>query len=141
MCLQRACGAGDCPTCCLLLSRLHQGLPACPCKTLLTSCTHRHARLARHLHRAGRQPAWFNHGVWQWCLLTSPCCCRACCCVQTGALQALLETVIGPDSTAAADGRRPSPGSEGNSPVKIALFSIGNMCAHKECRWGPGLGV
>lgn len=53
--------------------------------------------------------------------------------LQTGALQALLETVLGPDST--ADGRRPGSGGEGNSPVKIALFSIGNMCAHKECRW------
>jgi hypothetical protein len=52
--------------------------------------------------------------------------------LQTGALQALLETVLGPDST--ADGRRPGSGGEGNSPVKIALFSIGNMCAHKECR-------
>jgi hypothetical protein len=52
--------------------------------------------------------------------------------MQTGALQALLETVLGPDST--ADGRRPGSGGEGNSPVKIALFSIGNMCAHKECR-------
>lgn len=55
-------------------------------------------------------------------------------CVQTGALQALLKTVMGPDST--ADGRRPASGGEGNSPVKIALFSIGNMCAHKECRYG-----
>ncbi|WIA21240.1 hypothetical protein OEZ85_000481 [Tetradesmus obliquus] len=52
--------------------------------------------------------------------------------IATGALQALLETVLGPDST--ADGRRPGSGGEGNSPVKIALFSIGNMCAHKECR-------
>lgn len=24
--------------------------------------------------------------------------------------------------------------SDGGSPVKIALFSLGNMCAHKECR-------
>ncbi|WIA41543.1 hypothetical protein OEZ86_008912 [Tetradesmus obliquus] len=52
--------------------------------------------------------------------------------IATGALQALLETVLGPDST--ADGRRHGTGGEGNSPVKIALFSIGNMCAHKECR-------
>lgn len=29
----------------------------------------------------------------------------------------------------------PRAGSDaGGSPVKIALFSLGNMCAHKECR-------
>ncbi|KAF8056751.1 hypothetical protein HT031_006249 [Scenedesmus sp. PABB004] len=52
--------------------------------------------------------------------------------IQTGALQALLDTVMGPDSS--ADARLGSGGGEGNSPVKIALFSLGNMCAHRECR-------
>lgn len=57
---------------------------------------------------------------------------RTACVLQTGALEALLRTVMGPDST--SNGRRPGAGAEGNSPVKIALFSIGNMCAHQECR-------
>jgi hypothetical protein len=64
---------------------------------------------------------------------------------QAGALQALLATAAG-TSPPPAGGRPPSsgaapapaapapPGQDGTSPVKIALFSIGNMCAHRECR-------
>ena len=67
--------------------------------------------------------------------------------VRAGALQALLATVAGPPpgSSAAAGGGpqqlHPVPAAaaaaaaaDGASPVKIALFSIGNMCAHRECR-------
>lgn len=52
---------------------------------------------------------------------------------QTGALQALLVTIMAPEQ-ADEGGGRPGSGGESNSPVKIALFSIGNMCAHRECR-------
>lgn len=53
---------------------------------------------------------------------------------QTGALPALLRTVMSPDcgGDAAAAARA---AAEGSSPAKIALFTIGNMCAHRETRW------
>lgn len=41
-------------------------------------------------------------------------------------MQALLDTINQPESAAAS--------SEGGSPLKIALFSLGNMCAHPDCR-------
>ncbi|KAG2493565.1 hypothetical protein HYH03_008379, partial [Edaphochlamys debaryana] len=55
--------------------------------------------------------------------------------IRAGALRALLETATAPE-------RAPPPGAKGGgggadaggSPVKIALFSLGNMCAHRECR-------
>ena len=40
--------------------------------------------------------------------------------------QALIDTINQPETAASA--------SEGGSPLKIALFSLGNMCAHRECR-------
>jgi hypothetical protein len=40
--------------------------------------------------------------------------------------QALLDTVLHPEAAGSA--------SDGGSPLKIALFSLGNMCAHRECR-------
>ncbi|KAK3259023.1 hypothetical protein CYMTET_31958 [Cymbomonas tetramitiformis] len=58
--------------------------------------------------------------------------------VVSGALEALLNTVTtSPEATGA-----PPPASagsstgtgEGQSPLKIALFSLGNMCTHRECR-------
>jgi hypothetical protein len=54
--------------------------------------------------------------------------------LQTGALPALLRTVMNPeyDGDAAAAARA---AAEGSSPAKIALFTIGNMCAHRETRW------
>jgi hypothetical protein len=47
---------------------------------------------------------------------------------QAGALQALLATAAGACRAPGA------PCGDPSSPVKIALFSIGNMCAHGECR-------
>lgn len=54
--------------------------------------------------------------------------------MQTGALPALLRTVMDPDlnGDAAAAARA---ASDGSSPAKIALFTIGNMCAHQETRY------
>eukprot|EP00191_Tetraselmis_sp_GSL018_P012506 CAMPEP_0177598674 /NCGR_PEP_ID=MMETSP0419_2-20121207/12506_1 /TAXON_ID=582737 /ORGANISM="Tetraselmis sp., Strain GSL018" /LENGTH=1263 /DNA_ID=CAMNT_0019091197 /DNA_START=454 /DNA_END=4245 /DNA_ORIENTATION=- len=46
--------------------------------------------------------------------------------VQANALQALLDTVSQPETSTSS--------SDGGSPLKIALFSLGNMCAHRECR-------
>eukprot|EP00873_Tetraselmis_striata_P020056 jgi/Tetstr1/440320/TSEL_028657.t1 len=46
--------------------------------------------------------------------------------IQADALQALLDTVLHPEAGSSA--------SDGGSPLKIALFSLGNMCAHRECR-------
>eukprot|EP00775_Hariotina_reticulata_P001705 gene1705-2051_t len=56
--------------------------------------------------------------------------------IRTGALQALLNTVMRSDSAAAPGTCLPAAGGadSSSSPVKIALFSIGNMCAHQECR-------
>jgi len=53
--------------------------------------------------------------------------------LQTGALPALLRTVMSPDydGDAVAAARA---AAEGSSPAKIALFTIGNMCAHRETR-------
>ena len=46
--------------------------------------------------------------------------------VSAGALRALLEAAASSDP-----GGQKSAGSDGGSPVKIALFSLGNMCAHR----------
>jgi fused-like protein len=66
--------------------------------------------------------------------------------VRSGALKALLDTaaaaaVVATPGPAASNGggRRASNddgggGAESGSPAKIALFSLGNMCAHRECR-------
>jgi hypothetical protein len=57
--------------------------------------------------------------------------------VQAGALDALLETALTPErplSAAAKGGMAAAAAADGGSPVKIALFSLGNMCAHRECR-------
>ena len=54
--------------------------------------------------------------------------------VRAGALEALVELATG----AATDGSRAGAGTGGGadaqSPVKIALFSLGNLCTHEECR-------
>ena len=60
--------------------------------------------------------------------------------MQAAALKALLDTATNPERPAsgslrgAAGGGGAPDGGDGGSPVKIALFSLGNMCAHKECR-------
>jgi hypothetical protein len=58
------------------------------------------------------------------------------CLPQAGALRALLHTAATPE--APAPGGRSSSGGggggESGSPVKIALFSLGNMATHRECR-------
>lgn len=69
--------------------------------------------------------------------------------IKAGALRALLETASTPErpasSSKASLATTQSMGGtagDGGSPVKIALFSLGNMCAHKECRDALlGLGV
>jgi fused-like protein len=56
---------------------------------------------------------------------------------RAGALRALLDTALSPERPASGrpgSGSSSSSASDGGSPVKIALFSLGNMCAHKECR-------
>jgi hypothetical protein len=54
--------------------------------------------------------------------------------MQTGALPALLRTVMSPEFNGdAAQAARAA--AEGSSPAKIALFTIGNMCAHRDTRW------
>ena len=59
--------------------------------------------------------------------------------VAQGAIDALVETVQAAVSENAAPirngGGAPSDEAEASqSPLKIALFSLGNMCAHAECR-------
>ncbi|GLC39018.1 hypothetical protein PLESTM_000827500 [Pleodorina starrii] len=58
--------------------------------------------------------------------------------IRAGALRALLDTALSPERppSGAAGGRGGAGGGAdaGGSPVKIALFSLGNMCAHRECR-------
>ena len=53
--------------------------------------------------------------------------------IQAGALRALLDTATSAERHNAM-GRAAPSGADGGSPVKIALFSLGNMCAHRECR-------
>ena len=56
--------------------------------------------------------------------------------VTARALEALMDLATSPTSLAEADGA-PSPkggASDGQSPLKIALFSLGNLCTHRECR-------
>jgi fused-like protein len=50
--------------------------------------------------------------------------------IRAGALEALLGLVVDapPPSSAAAGG------GEGQNPLKIALFSLGNLCSHGACR-------
>jgi fused len=47
--------------------------------------------------------------------------------VSAGALRSLLDAASVADSGIG----KPSVISDGGSPVKIALFSLGNMCAHR----------
>lgn len=57
--------------------------------------------------------------------------------IRAGALRALLDTALSPERppSGAAAARGGGGGADaGGSPVKIALFSLGNMCAHRECR-------
>ncbi len=57
--------------------------------------------------------------------------------VQLGALTSLLETALQPERPLSGTKTAGSAGggaTDGGSPVKIALFSLGNMCAHRECR-------
>lgn len=48
--------------------------------------------------------------------------------VEAKALEALLRTITMPEGTSGGGG------GEGQSPLKIALFSLGNMCTHRDCR-------
>mmetsp|Transcript_35208 Transcript_35208/g.48864 ORF Transcript_35208/g.48864 Transcript_35208/m.48864 type:complete len:493 (+) Transcript_35208:442-1920(+) len=48
--------------------------------------------------------------------------------VTAGALESLMKTISTPESSST------SSSGEGQSPLKIALFSLGNMCTHRECR-------
>mmetsp|Transcript_10638 Transcript_10638/g.20114 ORF Transcript_10638/g.20114 Transcript_10638/m.20114 type:complete len:1090 (+) Transcript_10638:312-3581(+) len=50
--------------------------------------------------------------------------------VASGCLEALLRIISAPETGGSAGGG----GAEGQSPLKIALFSLGNMCTHRECR-------
>lgn len=60
--------------------------------------------------------------------------------IRAGALASLLDTALTPDrpssSASSSTGGKSAGGAagDGGSPVKIALFSLGNMCAHRECR-------
>ncbi|KAG2431488.1 hypothetical protein HXX76_009502 [Chlamydomonas incerta] len=57
--------------------------------------------------------------------------------IRAGALRALLDTSLQPERPpppAGPGGRGGGGADAGGSPVKIALFSLGNMCAHRECR-------
>lgn len=58
--------------------------------------------------------------------------------IEQGAVRALFESVVsvaGRGPEADGTGRVTSPGAEsGQSPLRIALFSIGNMCSHTSCR-------
>ncbi|KAG2425226.1 hypothetical protein HYH02_015053 [Chlamydomonas schloesseri] len=57
--------------------------------------------------------------------------------IRAGALRALLDTALQPErppAPAGPGGRGGGGADAGGSPVKIALFSLGNMCAHRECR-------
>ncbi len=53
-------------------------------------------------------------------------------------MTALLETALSPERPLSGSGKPGAPAAaaqaDGGSPVKIALFSLGNMCAHRECR-------
>lgn len=51
---------------------------------------------------------------------------------QAGAVEALMQLAATADRP--AGGRQAAGAGEGGSPQKIALFSLGNMCAHRECR-------
>jgi fused-like protein len=52
--------------------------------------------------------------------------------VESRALEALLRTITtAPEPGGAGTA---SGGGEGQSPLKIALFSLGNMCTHRDCR-------
>jgi hypothetical protein len=54
---------------------------------------------------------------------------------QAGAVEALMQLAAQPDRGAGGGrGGGGGGGGEGGSPQKIALFSLGNMCAHRECR-------
>ncbi|KAJ9526297.1 hypothetical protein QJQ45_009792 [Haematococcus lacustris] len=60
--------------------------------------------------------------------------------IRAGALHALLDTAQSQDEGAQGQSMGSTAGSnaaapgDGGSPVSIALFSLGNMCAHRECR-------
>jgi hypothetical protein len=53
---------------------------------------------------------------------------------QAGALRALLHTAATPEAPAPGGRSSSGGGGESGSPVKIALFSLGNMATHRECR-------
>jgi hypothetical protein len=50
-----------------------------------------------------------------------------------GAVEALMQLASQPDRPGGGRGGG-GGGGEGGSPQKIALFSLGNMCAHRECK-------
>jgi fused-like protein len=57
--------------------------------------------------------------------------------VSAKALEALMELATSPTALAEAGGGaspRGGGGNDGQSPLKIALFSLGNLCTHRECR-------
>lgn len=50
-----------------------------------------------------------------------------------------MELATSPTAPTEADGGTASPkaggsAGDGQSPLKIALFSLGNLCTHRECR-------
>ena len=62
--------------------------------------------------------------------------------IRAGALERLVELATGPEAAAEAAGSGgdggggggDKSGGDGQSPLKIALFSLGNLCTHRECR-------
>ena len=54
--------------------------------------------------------------------------------VRAGALEALVELATGAATDGSGAGAGTGGGADAQSPVKIALFSLGNLCTHEECR-------
>lgn len=54
--------------------------------------------------------------------------------VRAGALKALMDTACRPEPPRPTTAGGTPVAGDGGSPVTIALFSLGNMCAHRECR-------
>lgn len=59
--------------------------------------------------------------------------------IEQGAVQALFESIVsaagrGPEGDRQNRGASPGGPESGQSPLRIALFSIGNMCSHTSCR-------
>jgi hypothetical protein len=127
----RACVRACVCVCCPCVRPVPASVVVCTHRRLTASCTHNHV-CAGALGNLVRNSGQLCGEI-----------------IKTGALQALIATVMGPDSQgssapgaagAGAAGGRPQQQQQqqqqpdGSSPAKIALFTIGNMCAHRECR-------